>query len=206
MHKTNACAIFVPDELVIEYMNHPTLAKQVHTESFAFASLGNAYLLKTTHYDKILDWVIYDNCLLKYDSIMHIIYNIESTTEYTNTTLRILIKLLWRVSITEIKSYISPEKLYSIIEKCVMSINNFNLMDVLVAKCSGGGLGKAACKCKDTKLIMDNSKYSSNCEIIEYNSKITELLLTYTVVPIIKEIIEYMIQCQCVVIEPERFF
>lgn len=185
-----------PDHVIEEYMSHPTLVKQVHVRSFAAAAIGNKYLLRSSNYDKILDWLHGGNYVINHDTILFIIDKIKSSMVYTHTTLCILVKLLSNVYRIHIAL---SEQIWSLIEICVMSIDNFNLLEVLSTKCSGGGIGRSSCKCNGINSLL-NTFHN-----YDYKIKITELFLTYTTKPITKHVIECMKLHKFIVLEPERF-
>lgn len=187
----------IPEHIIIEYMQDPELPKKVHITSFAILDLGNKYLLRTSHYDKILDW-LHHAYPLEDDTILFIINKIESDTTYTSITLCILIKLLW-ISINRHLNL--HAKIFQVIENCIFSIPNFNVLDILTTSCGGGGnYSKDSCSYNYFKPIIP--RYG---DYTDYKIKIIELCLTCNAAPITQDIMAQMTANNFIILEPSRF-
>lgn len=169
----------------IEYFAHPTLVKDISVARIASLGLGNSYLLRTTHYDKIFEWVTHISSKtefmfdIHYTSILVILHNIEETTIFTYSILRVLIVIFLRF-LNDTK-----KRVLKLIENCIVNMYKIDIYDLITTKLA------------ESKKIIFHSHDDTNI--------IVELLLAYTVTPIDSNLILFLNNNNFTVLNPERF-
>lgn len=116
-----------------KYFDDPHFIKYVHVETIALNSLGNKYLLRSLHFDKILEWLVALELITYEKSIMCIVNNISSKMVFTYETLWILF-ILYEYIIRDCFAEKKRESILPVAEQCIINITNFNISDFFLAK------------------------------------------------------------------------